>query len=44
MPAKSKKQKRLMQAAKHNPKVRKKHDISKSDAKKVLGEHKRKRR
>ena len=38
MPAKSEKQRRLMQAVKHDPKVAKQTGISRTDAKKVLGE------
>lgn len=38
MPPKSSKQKRVMEAAKHNPKFAKKIGISKEDAMKVLGE------
>lgn len=39
MPAKSKKQRKLMQAAIHNPAVRKRTGISAQDARKVLGQH-----
>ena len=38
MPAKSEKQAKLMQAAKHNPEVAKRTGITPSVAKKVLGE------
>ena len=42
MPAKSAKQRRLMQAVVHSPKIRRKTGISAVDAQKVLGKHKRK--
>ena len=38
MPAKSEKQAKLMQAAKHNPEVAKRTGVTPSVAKKVLGE------
>lgn len=38
MPPKSEKQRKLMEAAKHDPKFAKKVGISRSDAKRVLGE------
>lgn len=41
MPAKSEKQRKLMQAVKHDPSVARKTGISPSDARKVLGEHER---
>ena len=39
MPAKSAKQRRLMQAVIHNPKVARKRGITPAQAKKVLGQH-----
>lgn len=44
MPPKSEKQRRLMQAVLHDPKVSKKHGISKADARKVLGKHPKSRK
>lgn len=42
MPARSKKQAKLMQAAAHNPKFAKKVGISKKTAEKVLGKNEKK--
>ena len=44
MPAKSEKQRRLMQAVIHDPKVARKTGIAPVDAQRVLGKHKPKRR